>query len=139
MHGPGLLFRFGFLFLCLVLKEHLGDYGLRFHVELYYFVVHEGNALYWHLLPLLLSEPPWICNLQFYEIQWKLWEMVSWNIILINVWVLHESLLFGHWLPNALFSCKTMGFMNLGDALRYLFCFVPNGSILIPIAPFNLV
>ena len=41
-----LLYRSGFLFLCLVLKERIGDYGLRFHVELHSFVVHEVNDLY---------------------------------------------------------------------------------------------
>ena len=41
-----LLYRSGFLFLCLVLKERIADYGLRFHVELHSFMVHEVNDLY---------------------------------------------------------------------------------------------
>lgn len=46
MHGPGLIYRSGFLFLCLVLKERIGNYGLSYHVELYSFVIHEFNDLY---------------------------------------------------------------------------------------------
>ena len=39
-------YRSGFLFFCLVLKERIGDYGLRLHVELHSLVVHEVNDLY---------------------------------------------------------------------------------------------